>query len=88
LILNSIGFEEPPTQAQIKNMPYLSNIVKEVMRLYHPLGFNVRAAKQDTTLPVGGGPDGKLPVGVPKGTLIRTYVHAFCFSSSLLVPGL
>jgi hypothetical protein len=55
------------------------------MRLYHPLGFNVRAAKQDTTLPVGGGPDGKLPLGVPKGTQIRMLCPVFCVTDVSLI---
>lgn len=32
--------------------------------------FNVRVALRDTTLPRGGGPDGKQPVGILKGTQI------------------
>lgn len=37
------------------------------LRLYPIVPFNIREAKRDTFLPVGGGPDGKSPVHVPKG---------------------
>lgn len=30
--------------------------------------FNIRVAIKDTSLPRGGGPDGREPVGVPAGT--------------------
>lgn len=49
----------------------LQNVIKETMRMYHPLGLNVREALKDTALPVGGGPDGRGEVAVPKGKLIR-----------------
>lgn len=48
----------------------LQNVIKETMRMYHPLGLNVREALKDTSLPVGGGPDGRGEVEVPKGKLI------------------
>lgn len=62
-----IGFNVPPDAGQIKTLPLLRNVVKETMRMYHPLGLNIREAKKDTCLPVGGGPDGKQPVAILKG---------------------
>ncbi|KAK6828366.1 cytochrome P450 [Apiospora arundinis] len=59
-----------PTQETIAEMPYLKNVINETIRLYHPVGINVREAQVDTFLPVGGGPDGNQPVGVPAGTTI------------------
>ncbi|KAK8011012.1 cytochrome P450 [Apiospora arundinis] len=59
-----------PTQDTIAEMPYLKNVINETIRLYHPVGINVREAQVDTFLPVGGGPDGNQPVGVPAGTTI------------------
>ena len=70
LRLRRVGFEKPPTQVQLKGMPYLSNIVKEILRLYPPIAMNMRSATADTTLPVGGGPHGTLPIGIPRGTQI------------------
>lgn len=40
------------------------------MRFYPPVPVLFRSANQDTTLPRGGGPDGKAPVLVPRGTLV------------------
>ncbi len=37
------------------------------MRVYPPVPFNARTANKDTTLPVGGGPDGLSSVLVKKG---------------------
>ncbi|KAL1988541.1 hypothetical protein VTN96DRAFT_8936 [Rasamsonia emersonii] len=61
------GFESPPTAEQLKEMTLLKHIVRETLRLYHPLGFNIREAKRDTTLPKGGGPDGQMPVPILAG---------------------
>ncbi|KAL1963263.1 hypothetical protein VTN77DRAFT_8486 [Rasamsonia byssochlamydoides] len=61
------GFESPPTAEQLKEMTLLRHIIRETLRLYHPLGFNIREAKSDTTLPKGGGPDGQMPVPILAG---------------------
>ena len=37
------------------------------MRVYPPVPFNARTANKNTTLPCGGGPDGKSPIFVRKG---------------------
>ncbi|GKT62676.1 cytochrome P450 [Colletotrichum tofieldiae] len=42
-----------------------------VLRLYPTVATMSRGAARDTTLPVGGGPDGKSPVFIPKGTSVR-----------------
>ncbi|KAF2195933.1 cytochrome P450 [Zopfia rhizophila CBS 207.26] len=62
-----IGFDHPPSMEQLKELVLLKNAVKETLRLYHPLGLNVREAKADTFLPIGGGANGKEPVAVLKG---------------------
>jgi len=41
--------------------------------MYHPLGINVREAKRDTSLPLGGGPDGTQPVAILKGQQVGAY---------------
>lgn len=43
---------------------------KSGMRAYPPFPFGARTANKDTTLPVGGGPDGKSSVLVKKGQRI------------------
>ncbi|KAK0628175.1 cytochrome P450 [Bombardia bombarda] len=63
--------EEKPTWEQLKGMKYLNNVVKEGLRLFPPVSSNSRAANKETILPRGGGPDGKQPILVPKGTPIR-----------------
>jgi len=63
----SIGLERLPTGDQLKRLPLLRNVIRETMRLYPPLGLNVRQARHDLSLPSGGGPNGKLPVAVLQG---------------------
>lgn len=41
------------------------------LRLWPPIASNARNASQDTVLPRGGGPDGRAPLFVPKGTECR-----------------
>ncbi|KAJ5471616.1 hypothetical protein N7530_008973 [Penicillium desertorum] len=56
-----------PSFDDLKSMTYLTWVLNETLRMYPIAPFNVREANRDTYLPVGGGPDGKSPVHVPKG---------------------
>ncbi|KAJ5375688.1 Cytochrome P450 [Penicillium concentricum] len=58
---------QKPSFEVLKSMTYLTWVLNETLRLYPIAPFNMREAKQDTYLPLGGGPDGKSPVHVPKG---------------------
>lgn len=69
-IAHTVGFAPLPTPGQLKQMPLLQNIIKETLRLHPPVGYNIRVAAKDTSLPTGGGLDGTKPVGVLKGTHI------------------
>ncbi|KAJ5753478.1 uncharacterized protein N7511_007631 [Penicillium nucicola] len=64
-----------PTFIDLKSMTYLSWVLNETLRLYPIVPFNLRRARKDTHLPVGGGPDGKSPVHVPKGYEIMYSVY-------------
>ncbi|PLB34797.1 cytochrome P450 [Aspergillus candidus] len=65
-----------PQIRQIKAMPYLSIVIKEVLRLYPSVPVNSRAATKTTTLPTGGGPDGTAPILVRKGEGVGYCVYA------------
>lgn len=60
-----------PSWEQLKNLRYLNWTVREALRLNPPVPGNARSAVRDTKLPTGGGPDGKSPIFVPKGTQCR-----------------
>lgn len=57
---------KPPTYQEIGKMKYLRWVLSETLRLYPVLPINARTALKDTTIPVGGGPDGKSPIFIPK----------------------
>jgi cytochrome P450 len=40
------------------------------MRFHAPIPWSIRAAARDTTLPLGGGADGKSPIALAKGTTV------------------
>ncbi|KAK6854003.1 cytochrome P450 [Apiospora arundinis] len=65
-----IGLDSIPTTDQLRKLDLLANTVKESMRMYHPLGLNIREARTDAVLPVGGGPNGKDPISVSAGQII------------------
>ncbi|PCG93404.1 Cytochrome P450, E-class, CYP52 [Penicillium occitanis (nom. inval.)] len=58
------------THAKIKNMRYLRYVLNEALRLLPPVPINSRMSFKDTSLPRGGGPDGKGPIFVKKNTVI------------------
>lgn len=59
-----------PTYEDIKAMKYINCTIKETLRMYTVVPMNTRLANKDTTLPSGGGSDGKSPVYVRKGQMI------------------
>lgn len=56
-----------PDYETLRNMKYLKFVLNESLRLYPSVPGNARFANKNTTIPVGGGPDGKSPIFIPKG---------------------
>ena len=74
-VLQDFGNGEELTFAKLKECRYLQHFLQEVLRLHPTVPFNQRGAAKDTTLPTGGGPDGKSPIAVRKGTIVLYSVY-------------
>ncbi|EKG12102.1 Cytochrome P450 [Macrophomina phaseolina MS6] len=79
VILEEFGsYDSDPndiTFARLKGCSFLQHTLNETLRLYPVVPMNGRRAAVDTTLPLGGGPDGKSPVFVKAGTEVGYSVH-------------
>lgn len=70
VVLENFGTFENPTGitfGRLKSCKYLQYCINEALRLYPVVPINSRMANKNTTLPRGGGPDGKSPIFIPKG---------------------
>ena len=74
-VKSTLGDKTKFSRSDLKSMSYLQNVLKENLRLYPPLPVNQRTAVKDTLLPVGGGPDLKDPVFIPKGASVAYPVY-------------
>ncbi|PGH21354.1 hypothetical protein AJ80_03271 [Polytolypa hystricis UAMH7299] len=77
---------EKPTFEKIKTMKYLRYCLNEALRLFPVVPLNSRSAVRDTVLPIGGGPDGKSQLFVPKGTVVSYNVYAMQRRTDLYGP--
>ncbi|KAL6706942.1 hypothetical protein ACN47E_004892 [Coniothyrium glycines] len=65
-----------PDYDTLKSMYGLRSIIDETLRLHPPVPVNMRFATRHTTIPRGGGVDGRAPVFVAKGTAVHYSVWA------------
>lgn len=78
-ILKQFGPHENPQQItfyRLKKCKYLQWTMFETLRMFPPGPLNSRVAARDTTLPVGGGPDGSSPIALRKGQAVVMCVYA------------
>ena len=59
----------------LKSLLPFRYVIQETLRTLGPAGRVFRAARHDTTLPRGGGPDGNAPVFVPRGTTVCSLTY-------------
>lgn len=69
-VLGTMGTSGKATYGELKGMSYLNACIDETLRLYPIVPMNIRESLRDTTLPRGGGPEGKSPMAVRKGTQV------------------
>lgn len=70
IVLTEFPVDQSITFAALKSCRYLRHVLNESLRLHPTVPLNTRMATRDTTLPAGGGPDGKAPIAVHKGQTI------------------
>ncbi|KIW99629.1 uncharacterized protein Z518_11042 [Rhinocladiella mackenziei CBS 650.93] len=76
LIESRLPGGRPPSLADIAALPYLRHVLNETLRVFPVVPLNGRTAKVDTVLPEGGGPDGKSPLLIPRGTKVAFNIYA------------
>ncbi|GKU01221.1 n-alkane-inducible cytochrome p450 [Fusarium langsethiae] len=81
-----VAGQEPPTASQLKEMTYLKWCVNESLRLHPVIPTNARVAVRDTTIPRGGGADGRSPLFISKGTAIFYNVYAMHRNQDVFGP--
>ncbi|KAI1082173.1 cytochrome P450 alkane hydroxylase [Whalleya microplaca] len=74
--LAQLPADDKVDRASIRRLPYLNNVMKEILRLYPSVPINYRVAAQTTVLPTGGGKERTSPVLIPKGTAVAYSVYA------------
>ncbi|MCJ1472396.1 hypothetical protein MMC13_001044 [Lambiella insularis] len=59
------------TFKDVRSLKYFRCVVTECFRLIAPFAMNIRRCTVDTVLPSGGGPEGRSPISIRKGTEIN-----------------
>lgn len=59
----------------LKSLKTIRAIINETLRLHLPASRVTRTALRDTVLPVGGGPNGRSPLFMPKGQNIEVDLY-------------
>jgi len=67
----AVGKDTPLTYEILRTLKYLEAVLNETHRLYPNGVMQVRYCLKDTTLPLGGGKDGKSPIYVKKGDVVQ-----------------
>jgi len=75
-----------PDYNGIQSLNYLQWVVKEVLRLYPLVPLNDRNVLKDTTIPTGGGLDGKSPMFLKKGESVIWSVYTIQRSKEAYGP--
>lgn len=75
IILETFG-TRPADPRALNQVNYLQWIIYETLRFVSVIPLNERVTLRDTTLPRGGGPDGKARIFVPEGTQILIPLYA------------
>ncbi|KAL8734330.1 MAG: hypothetical protein Q9166_001528 [cf. Caloplaca sp. 2 TL-2023] len=73
--VSNIPAHEKLTFELLKSLKITKSIINETLRLHLPASRIARVALRDTVLPVGGGPDARSPLFVPKGRVVEMNLY-------------